>query len=90
MMQSKKNVKSDEEFLAKKTLETSDYVGLKETCPFQDQQRFYDDDSLKSNEFHAVHCRSDCAWYSDDACIVWDLAIILRRIASQQEHANTR
>jgi hypothetical protein len=77
-MQSKKNVKSDEESLAKKTLETSDYVGLKEICPFQDQAIL------------EVHCRSDCAWYSLDRCAIWDVTSLLRRIASQQETANTR
>jgi hypothetical protein len=77
-MPSKKSVMSDEEFLAKKNSENSDYVGLKETCPFQDQGVI------------EVHCRTDCAWYSDDACIIWDIAAVLRRIASQQENTNTR
>jgi hypothetical protein len=67
-MQSKKNVKSEEESLAKKTLETSDYVGLKETCPFQDQSVI------------EVHCRTDCAWYGLDHCVVWDLVALLRKL----------
>jgi len=73
MMQSKKSVKSEEESLERKTLETSDCVGLKETCPFQDQSVI------------EVHCRTDCAWYSDDRCIVWDVIPILRCLAAQQK-----
>lgn len=69
MMQSKKSVKSEEESLEKKTQETYNYVGLKETCPFQDQHVI------------EVHCRTDCAWYSDDACIVWDIASALRGLS---------
>lgn len=76
-MQSRKSVKSAEESLAKRILETSDgkimevsnYVGLKETCPFQDQSVI------------EVHCRTDCAWYSHDDCIVWDIASMLRQIS---------
>lgn len=73
-MQSKRSVKSDEESLVKKTLETSDYIGLKETCPLQSQTY------IGGNR--EVHCRSDCAWYSDDACVVWDLLAAVRRIAT--------
>jgi len=73
MMQSKKSVKSAEEFLEKRIPETSDYVGLKETCPFQDQSVV------------EVHCRSDCAWYSLDVCIIWSLVEAARRIASRTE-----
>ena len=73
MMQSKRNVKSEEECLAKKTPEIFNYVGLKETCPFQDQSVM------------EIHCRSDCAWYSLDACIIWGLVEAARRIASRTE-----
>ena len=76
MMQSKRSVKSEGECLVKKTPETSNYIGLKETCPFQDQSVI------------EVHCRSDCAWYSDDACIIWDITATLRRIASQEDGSN--
>lgn len=91
MMQSKKSVKSEEKSWEEGTkeiqekmqeasdAEAGDYVGLKETCPFQDQELYIE-----------VHCRSNCAWYNDDACIVWDIVSLLRRIASQQETANTR
>jgi hypothetical protein len=71
-MQSKKSVKSDEECLAKKTQETSDYVGLKETCPLQDQAIL------------EVHCRTNCAWYSDDRCVIWDITASLRHISSDK------
>jgi hypothetical protein len=71
-MQSKKSVKSEEESSAKRIPVTSDYVGLKETCPFQDQSVI------------EVHCRSDCAWYSHDACIIWDITAALRRLASDK------
>lgn len=72
MMQSRKSVKSEEKSLERKIPETSDYVGLKETCPFQDQGVI------------EVHCRSDCAWYSDDACIIWDLVAVLRQVAGTE------
>lgn len=70
-MQSRKSVKSEEKCSEEKTPEISKYdiVGLKETCPFQDQSVI------------EVHCRTDCAWYSLDDCIVWDLVTLLRRIA---------
>lgn len=68
-MQSRKSVKSEEECLEKRIRETSDYVGLKETCPFLDQG------------VTEIHCRTDCAWYSDDACVIWDIAAALRRLS---------
>ena len=71
-MQSKKSVKSEEESLERKILEIcnlgDDCVGLKELCPFQDQGVI------------EVHCRSDCAWYSEDQCCIWDLIQALRGI----------
>jgi len=75
MMESKKSVKSEEEYSERKTRETSnnDCIGLKETCPFQDQGVI------------EVHCRSDCAWYSDDRCIIWDLVAVLRGLSTQQK-----
>jgi len=74
MMESKKSEKSEDEYSERKTPETSndDCIGLKETCPLQDQGVI------------EVHCRSDCAWYSDDRCIVWDLVAVLRSIARDQ------
>ena len=84
-MESKKSEKSEEESLERKIPETSDgqswnpatkrwedadCIGLKETCPFQDQGVI------------EVHCRSDCAWYSDDRCIVWDLVAAIRQISA--------
>lgn len=78
MMQSKKSVKSEEESSEKRTLETSDYVGLKEMCPFQDQA------------IVEVHCRTDCAWYSLDKCVVWDLVDFLGRIKNTLERAKAR
>lgn len=72
-MQFKKSVKSDEECSEKRIPETSDYVGLKETCPLQSQTYIGGD--------REVHCRTDCAWYSGDACIVWDIASLLRQIS---------
>ena len=77
MMQSRKSVKSEEESSARKIPETFNYVGLKETCPFQDQSVI------------EVHCRTDCAWYSDDACIIWDITALLRRIASDKSVEGT-
>jgi len=97
MMQSKKSVKSAEECSAKRIPETSDqgplerriverripedYVGLKETCPFQDQAKNTDMDG----PFVSVHCRSDCAWYSDDQCCIWDLIAALQGIRTKLE-----
>ena len=78
MMESKKSVKSEEKSSEKKTPETSeeDPIGLKETCPLQNQTYMGGD--------REVHCRTDCAWYSDDHCIVWDLVAVLRRLASDK------
>ena len=81
-MQSKKSVKSEEKSWEEGTkeiqekmqeasdAEAGDPIGLKETCPFQDQA------------IVEGHCRTDCTWYSDDACIVWDLLAAVRRIAT--------
>jgi len=70
-MESRKSVKLEEKSLERKIrgISDEDCIGLKETCPFQDQGVI------------EVHCRTDCAWYSDDACIVWDLVGLLRRIS---------
>ena len=79
-MQSKKSVKSEEESLEKKIQETSedlDPVGLKELCPFQDQGLI------------EVHCRTDCAWFSDDQCCIWDLIQALRGIRTALEKEKT-
>jgi len=75
-MQSRKSVTSEEESLERKTpeiSEESDPVGLKELCPFQDQGVI------------EVHCRSDCAWFSDDECCIWDLIEALRGIRTALE-----
>jgi len=74
-MQSRKSVKSEEECSAKKIPEIYDYVGLKETCPFQDQ----------TTQKLSIHCRSDCAWFSDDECCIWDLIEALRGIRTALE-----
>jgi len=76
MMQSKKSVKSEEESSAKRIPEISeepDPVGLKELCPFEDQGII------------EVHCRSDCAWYSQDQCCIWDLLAALQGIRTSLE-----
>jgi hypothetical protein len=79
-MQSKKSVKSEEEYSAKRIPEISeepDPVGLEELCPFQDQGVI------------EVHCRSDCAWYSNDQCCIYDLISALEGIRKKLEAINS-
>jgi hypothetical protein len=80
MMRSRKSVKSEEESSEKRIPEISeeaDPVGLEELCPFQEQGIIW------------VHCRTDCAWYSDDQCCIWDLIAALRGIRTALEKEKT-
>jgi hypothetical protein len=71
MMESRKSVKSAEKSLDEID-NNDDPIGLAEICPIMSQAEL------------EVHCQTNCSWYSDDRCIVWDFAAVLRRIAGEQ------